>query len=134
MKKKISLIKHNICEWLNKHCQEWSGRKLKVILVIFISIGSGASLYLAERAIVRRTDFAVFRRSESSRLLMPHAYPDYHVQRSKILFRRIEQYKKYLDSLSTHDTSKYKEVLKSNPHVLENIQSIESLFGQLIKK
>jgi hypothetical protein len=134
MKKKISLIKHNICDWLNKHCQEWSGRKLKVILVIFISIGSGVSLYLGARALLRRSDFAVFRRSEAPPLLMPRAYPDYHVQRSKLLFRRIEQYKKYLDSLSLHDTSKYQEVLKSNPHVLENIKSIESLFGQLIKK
>ena len=134
MKKRISQFKRRICESLNKRCQEWSGRKLRVILVIFISIGSVVSLYLGARALLRRSDFAVFRRSENPTLFMPHSYPDYHVQRSKMLFSRIEQYKKYLDSLSIHDTSKYQDVLKSNPLVLENIKLIESLFGQFTKK
>ena len=106
----------------------------KAILIIFVVVGVGFSIYIIARAIVGGATVTALKRSPYPSLLIPRAYPDYHLQRSRMLMTKIESYKRRLDSLSKTDPAKYQEVLKANPQVLENIHSIETLFNALIKK
>src|SRR5665213_3181518 len=106
----------------------------KAALVIFVIAGVGFSIFIAASAIVRGATLTALKRSPHAPLLTPRSYPDYHLERTRMLMNKIERYKKRLDSLSLYDSTKYKELLKLNPNLMENIQSIESLFNQLIKK
>jgi hypothetical protein len=132
--KKINQFKRGICEWLNQHSMRWSGKKLKVFVFTFFLIGAGASFYVAATAIFKGANCTCFTRSTKSMLTIPNSYPDYHLERSRMMLNKIEKDKRYLDSLATHDTARYQLIIKSNPKVVENMRSLESLFRQLIKK
>ena len=122
------------CNWLNNYARKWPNKKVKMAVVAFAIISSGISLYAASKALFGGSDFVFPKRSPGATPILPHAYPGYHLERSILLYNKIEQTKKWLDSLSLHDTSRYQAILKANPKVVENIQSIESLFSELIKK
>ena len=108
--------------------------RLKLAVIFFAVIGSGISAYTASKAIFGKPDFELFKKSPRATPILPPAYPDYHLERIQLLHNKIERMKRYLDSLSLHDSSKYHGILRSNPKLVENIQSIESLFHPLIKK
>ena len=104
----------------------------KAILTIFVVAGIGFSIYIAANALIQGSTQVVFERS--SKLSMPPSYPDYHLERSTMLMKKIQSDKHYLDSLSIHDTILYRKILKANPRIIENIQILETLFVQHIKK
>lgn len=135
MKSKIlGQIKTRICNRLNGCARKWLMKKVKLTLIVFIIISSGISLFVASKAIFGKPDLVLFKRSQNQVPVLPRSYPDYHVERTILLHKKIEHMKGYLDSLSLRDTSRYQAILKANPNLLKDIQSIELLFHQLNQK
>ena len=137
MKIKSKILDHSktsLCNWLNACVREWPIRRVKLVGTIFIVISSGISVFVASKGIFGNPDFSLFKRNQSQEPILPRSYPDYHLERTQLLHTKIEHMKRYLDSLSLHDTSRYQAILKANPKRLENIQSVESLFNQSNKK
>jgi hypothetical protein len=127
-------FKFCICNGLNNSVRNWSKQQAKLACTAFIAINSGISIYIASKAIFEKPDFSLFKRSQIPEPILPPSYPDYHFERTLLLHKKMEHIKKYLDSLSLHDTSRYQAILKANPRLLKNIQSIELLFHQLNQK
>ena len=137
MKIKSKILGHSktaICNWLNAGVRKWTMKRVKLAVILFIIISSGISVFIASKAILGNPDFVLFKRSQIREPILPRSYPDYHLERTLLLQKKIERMKKYLDSLSLRDTSRYQAILKANPTLLKNIESIELIFHQLHQK
>lgn len=113
---------------------EMKKRLSKIALVLFVLTGLGFSLWVAVSAIIHRSGKLDFGYKSRMPFSLPRSYPDYRLERSRILMKHVEREKQLLDSLSVHDSVRYQQILKNNPKLIENINSLETLFGELIKK
>lgn len=123
-----------LCDWLNRCVRDWSKKKIGTVFLAFSLFSIGISTYVMTKSLAGRTDAVFLKRSQVPMPALPAPYPDYHRQRFLLLFKKIEQIKNCLDSLSIHDEARYQAILKANPGLLENIHSIETLVSQPNKK
>ena len=129
---RMNKIKIRICNYLNLKSKAWSLKKLKAFWLVFVLIGIAISLEVGIKAIVHSKSIVTFSSARSMPVLMEHL-PEYRNKRLGILLMNIQQYKKYLDTLSIIDSAKYHLILQTQPYLLDSLQVLESILSKNLK-
>jgi hypothetical protein len=128
----MNKIKIGICNYLNLRTKAWSLKQLKAYWLVFVLVGIAISLEVGIRAIIHSKSIVTFSSARATPVLQEH-YPEYRNKRLGILLMNIRQYKRYLDTLSIIDSSKYSLILKTQPYLLDSLQALESILSKTLK-
>jgi hypothetical protein len=127
----IKAFAKRVCNYLNRKSQDWSTNKKKVVWISFIFISVSACAFAMVRPFMSSAKtVSSFGKTIVISPLMQRISQDHQ----KAFVKNINRYKLFLDSLALYDTAKYRAILKQNPHVLENLETIQSFFSHLIKR
>ena len=129
----IKKVQGRICDFLNRSSQGWSMKKLKAYWFFFTLVGVAVSLEICVNAIQHSKTFEGISRPHKTVLIIPNKFPDYPREQLGFLLAKINEYKKYLDSLYQYDSSKYNAIVHFHPHMKDSINSLESILLQTIK-
>ena len=135
------LIVHNlkkmqvrICDFLNQSSKDWSMKKLKAYWFFFMLVGVAVSLEVCVQAIQHSKAMEGISQPRTTILIIPKTFPDYPIERIRFLLAKINEYKRYLDSLYHRDSLKYNAIIHLHPHIKDSLNALESILSQTIKK
>jgi len=131
--RKLRKMQEGICDFLNRSSKSWSIKRLKVCWFFFMLMGVAVSLEICVHAIQHSNAFEGISRPRTTILIIPNTFPGYPRERLGFLMAKINEYKKYLDSLYHSDSSKYNVLVHLHPHMKDSINSLESILSQTIK-
>lgn len=130
----INRLKPIICNYLNNVTKGWSEKTKKTFWLFLILVGAGVSLDVVAVAILKSKASDAFQRTKSIVLFIPKSYPDLHRERLSICLIKLQEYKRFLDSLSLNDTVRYRAILKWQPCILDSIHGLELLLLKKLNK
>lgn len=130
----LKKMQARICDFLNRSSKDWSMKKLKAYWFFFMLVGVAVSLEICIQAIQHSKALEGISRPHTTILIIPRTFPDYPSERLGFLLAKINEYKKYLDSLYHCDSSKYNLIVHLHPHMKDSINALESILSQTIKK
>ena len=124
-KKKIKLA-----DWLNHKTGAYSPIQKKAALIIFCIFFGGLSFYILTGSIHSHN-------FNTRALIITHLKSGMPPSRTQVIsdtiFRQAQRTKRFLDSLRTNDTAKFKAILLAKPYLLNNLQLIESIYKSQFK-
>ena len=129
----IKKMQARICDFLNHSSKSWSIKRLKIYWFFFMLVGAAISLEICVQAIQHSKAIQGISRPHTTILIIPKTFPNYPRERLDFLMARIKEYKKYLDSLYHSDSSKYNVLVHLHPHLMDSINSLETILSQTIQ-
>jgi hypothetical protein len=108
-------------------------QKLKIVLLLFCVACGGYSLYLIGEAITSQG-------TKQSRLKIEQVRIPKHLNNSndemmqrentvdEQTYQKIQQFKRYMDSLKTHDGNKYDSILAARPFLMDTVVMMEEIY------
>ncbi|MBK8310913.1 MAG: hypothetical protein IPL04_08510 [Chitinophagaceae bacterium] len=125
-------------ESMNKIFKNMTTKKLKVLLIIFCISAGGYSIYLITNAVVRpdkiKPDFKIDHVNVPKHFdkagdeIMPDAYVDEET------FYKIQDFKKYMDSLKQNQNKQYDSILQARPGLMDSVQMLEEIYNSQKQK
>ena len=141
MKKIMEKIKNKICPVMEhaaslagRHAEKLSPRRKKIAVIIFCILSSLLSFYFIAKAFNGNGAKVFFMRPLTAPL---HVGKNLEMPRSFIsedAYRKIELYKRYLDSISMADRKTFLQIVGERPGLMDSIGMFEKLYLSQSKK
>ena len=135
LKTKITALQKSFAARLSACESKISLKQKKMLLVLFCFLFCLASIYIVVATLTRRF-------SGSGLPVNPISIP-YHIGKSfhqpgavidEKTFNRVEQFKRFLDSLKVNNSGRYTEIMNTRPHLYDSIVAFENIYQLQLKK
>jgi hypothetical protein len=125
-----------IAAYLSKQEKKISVRKKKILLTCFCAVFGSLSIFLIAKTFYQNP--APGPVLNTGQINIPfHIGKNFHqpgVMIDKETYNRVEDFKKYLDSLKANDIGRYAEIMNTRPHLMDSISSFEKIYLSQLKK
>ena len=122
-KRKGNLVANGVANWLGQKTKTSSNRQRKIGLVVFCVL---SSCYLISGLSSHENIFPV--PAESRTIVLPKGGQNNRVLISPLEIEHIRKANELLDSLRSHDSARFQDLIQHNPEILENIRQLESYY------
>ncbi|MBV4357312.1 hypothetical protein [Pinibacter aurantiacus] len=131
--KAVSLIsKHarDFAKWLQEQTKTWSKWEWQILLFIFCTV-----VFLVCGQIIRGSlkEPVIILIPEVRIRPLQHYRPEEMKSNSIIILDNLTRYKKFLDSLRTHDRIQYSLITSANPGLIDSLNQLIDLYQTQIK-
>ncbi len=112
-----------------------SSRKKKLMLVLFCFLFGVCSIYVIIAAITKR--YSASELQEAPITIPYHIGRNFHQPGAVIdgeTYKRVENFKHYLDSLKMNSPGRYTEIMNTRPHLYDSILAFEKIYSSQSKK
>ncbi|HLY71999.1 MAG TPA: hypothetical protein VKR53_19830 [Puia sp.] len=132
----VNEYKRLLGQKLNERFKHYSDRKKKIMVIGFCILFGSCSICIIVNAFYEKS----LSRSIPSlnRVSIPyHIGKNFHQPGAIIdetTYLRVEQFKRYLDSLHLHNPGRYTEIMNTRPHLMDSILAFEKIYLLQLKK
>jgi hypothetical protein len=134
IKNKIRPALQRVSAWASQHAEKHSPARKKIAVIIFCILFMTLSICIAINTLSKS--------SIRTLPIMPVRIPSHIGKNIRIpsafiseeSYQRIEQFKKYLDSMSIADKKNYDAIINARPHLMDSITMFEKLYLSQSKK
>ena len=131
-------LQNRFSESMNKIFKNMNSKKLKVLLILFCVSAGGYSIYLFTNAVLSpdkiKSDFKIDHVNvpkhfdKGGEEILPEAYVDEQT------FYKIQDFKKYMDSLKQNESNQYDSILQARPGLMDSVQMLEEIYNSQKQK
>jgi len=134
IKTKIRPALQQVASSASRQAERLSPERKKIAVIIFCILFSALSICIIAKTLSEKHNKIFFMRPT----MMPlRLWKNINVPPPFIsddAYQRIEQFKKYLDSISIADKKNYEAIINSRPHLTDSIAMFEKLYLSQSKK
>jgi hypothetical protein len=127
----INKRQRGLADYLTQKTAGFSKTKLLVLLILFSALWGGSSAYIIWKGLNRVTATpSVMTSIHAPRLIYEDSVFGPDRFDSAIVFRRIELFRIYVDSLRYREPRRYDSILRARPGLMDSLRAVERLYRQ----
>ena len=134
IKNKIGPALQHVASSASKHAEKLSPTRKKFVVIIFCILSSALAICIIAKTFSNTHRNVFFMRPTMMPLHLGKNIKSPQSFISDDAYQRIEQFKKYLDSISIADKKAFTQLINERPHLMDSIMQFEKLYRSQSKK